>query len=648
MSERATWSSERARAIAEAHAGERGALLPVLHALQREYGYVDRRAVAVVADVLNLSRAEVHGVVTFYRDFRSEPPGRRIVKVCRAEACQAVGADHLVAHAQEHLGIRFGETTADGAVSLDPVFCLGNCALGPSVMIDGVVHGRVDPPGLDALLAETDLAPEPITPPRQSGGGDADGVVVYVPRDAAARAVGADAVAFEIESEARARGISVRIVRNGTRGMLWLEPLVEVATTDGRVAYGPVTPADVASLFAAGFVDAAAHPLGLGPTEEIPALARQQRITFARVGVIDPISADEYEATGGLAGLRRALTMTPGEICDELVESGLRGRGGAGFPAGIKWQTVVDAPPGERFVCCNADEGDSGTFADRMLMEGDPFQLIEGMLIAAHTIGAREGFVYLRSEYPDALVTLAGALDAARARGWLGASVLGSELAFDITVRVGAGSYICGEETAMLESLEGKRGVVRAKPPLPAIEGLFGRPTIVNNVLTLATVPPIIAGGPAAYQAVGVGRSRGTQVFQLAGNVARGGAMELPFGVTIARARRRLRPWDTVRASRARRAGRRPAGRVLPADQLRPRDGLRGACRGGWPRRARRRRRVRRLRRSRPPGPVRDGVLRGGVVRQVHAVPGRGRARRRAHGPRARGPRGAREPRATR
>ncbi len=326
----------------------------------------------------------------------------------------------------------------------------------------------------------------------------------------------------------------MRIVRNGTRGMLWLEPLVEVATTDGRVAYGPVTPADVASLFAAGFVDGAAHPLGLGPTDEIPALARQQRITFARVGVIDPISADDYEATGGLAGLRRALTMTPGEICDELVESGLRGRGGAGFPAGIKWQTVVDAPPGERFVCCNADEGDSGTFADRMLMEGDPFQLIEGMLIAAHTIGAREGFVYLRSEYPDALVTLAGALDAARARGWLGASVLGSELAFDITIRVGAGSYICGEETAMLESLEGKRGVVRAKPPLPAIEGLFGRPTIVNNVLTLATVPPIIAGGPAAYQAVGVGRSRGTQVFQLAGNVARGGAMELPFGVTIA------------------------------------------------------------------------------------------------------------------
>jgi formate dehydrogenase iron-sulfur subunit len=499
----------------------------VLHALQREFGCVDPRAVPVVADVLNLSRAEVHGAVTFYRDFRTEPAGRRVVKVCRAEACQSVGGGRLAAHAQERLGIGFGQTTGDGDVSLDAVFCLGNCALAPSVMIDGIVHGRVDPPRLDVLLVEP-------TRPRPLGRSSPGDVVVYVPRDASARAVGADAVAAEIEAEVQRRGVSVSIVRTGTRGMLWLEPLVEVLTTDGRVAYGPVTPADVASLFEAGFLDGGAHPLALGPTDEIPNLARQQRITFARVGVIDPVSADEYEATGGLAGLRRALTMTPGEICEELVESGLRGRGGAGFPAGIKWQTVVDAPRGERFVCCNADEGDSGTFADRMLMEGDPFLLIEGMLIAAHTIGAREGFVYLRSEYPDALAALGEALDAARARGWLGDSVLGTELSFDITIRVGAGSYICGEETAMLESLEGKRGVVRTKPPLPAIEGLFGRPTIVNNVLTLATVPPIIAGGAAAYSAFGVGRSRGTQVFQLAGNVARGGIMELPFGVTLA------------------------------------------------------------------------------------------------------------------
>jgi len=520
------WSADRTRAIAKSLAHERGALLPVLHAVQAEFGYVDPRSVAVIADVLNLSRAEVHGVVTFYRDFRDEPPGRRVVKVCRAEACQAVGADDLATHVQSGLGIRFGGTTSDGAVSLDQVFCLGNCALGPSVMVDEHVHGRVDADRLDELLSS-----EPALDTVADA--EAGAITVYVPRDASARAVGADAVAAEIEAHARARGAAVTIVRNGSRGLLWLEPLVEVTAPEGRIAYGPVAPRDVGSLFDAGFLDGGAHALGLGATDEIPWLARQQRITFARVGVIDPLSADEYEATGGLEGLRRALTMAPEEICDELVESGLRGRGGAGFPAGIKWRTVLDAPPGERFVCCNADEGDSGTFADRMLMEGDPFLLIEGMVIAAHVIGAREGFVYLRSEYPDALATLGEALDIARERGWLGDAVLGSGLAFDITIRVGAGSYICGEETAMLESLEGKRGVVRAKPPLPALEGLFGRPTIVNNVLTLATVPPIVAGGPAAYHELGVGRSRGTQVFQLAGNLAHGGIVEVPFGVSL-------------------------------------------------------------------------------------------------------------------
>ena len=357
---------------------------------------------------------------------------------------------------------------------------------------------------------------------------------VYVPRDAAARSVGADAVAARIADAAHAAGNDVRIIRNGSRGMLWLEPLVEVTTESGRVAYGPVTPDDVPDLFSAGFLDAAQHRLSLGPTEEIAWLARQDRITFARVGVIDPRSADEYEASGGLAGIRRALELSPAEVIATVTDAGLRGRGGAGFPTGIKWKTVAEAAAGERFVCCNADEGDSGTYADRMLMEGDPFLLIEGLLIAARAVGATEGFVYLRSEYPDALTAMDSAIAIARERGWLGSSVLGSELSFDIHLRVGAGSYICGEETAMLESLEGKRGVVRAKPPLPAIEGLFGRPTVVNNVLTLATVPAILTGGADAYAELGTGRSRGTQVFQLGGNVARGGIVETAFGITLA------------------------------------------------------------------------------------------------------------------
>ena len=358
-------------------------------------------------------------------------------------------------------------------------------------------------------------------------------VRVYLPGDSAARSVGADDVTAAVVEGARLRGRDVEVVRNGSRGMFWLEPLVEVVTAQGRVAYGPVQVSDVESLLDAGLLEGGQHPLALGPTEEIDWLARQNRLTFARVGVTDPLSTEDFEQHGGLVGLRRALTMTPAEVVEEVVESGLRGRGGAGFPTGIKWRTVLAAPAVPKFICCNADEGDSGTFADRMLMEGDPYTLIEGMLIAAMAVGATEGFVYIRSEYPAAVASMRRAIEIAYEQGWLGQRVLGSSYAFDLEVRVGAGAYICGEETAMLESLEGKRGMVRPKPPIPALEGLFGLPTVVNNPLSLASVPTVLAHGAAFYRDFGLGRSRGTQVFQLAGNVARGGIVETAFGVTL-------------------------------------------------------------------------------------------------------------------
>ncbi len=356
---------------------------------------------------------------------------------------------------------------------------------------------------------------------------------IYIPKDAAVRSIGADLVAFAIEAESAKRGISIDIVRNGTRGALWLEPMVEVETNEGRVAYGPITVSDVDSLFDASFQMGGQHKLSLGLTEDIAWLARQDRVTFARVGVTDPLSLGDYQEHGGLVGLRRALMMQQDEIVTEVTQSGLRGRGGAGFPAGIKWGTVMATPSDQKFICCNADEGDSGTFADRMLMEGDPFTLLEGMTIAGLAVGAIEGVVYVRSEYPAAYETLNEAIELARGFGWLGENVLGSGRAFDIRTRLGGGSYVCGEETAMLESIEGKRGVVRSKPPLPAIFGLFGKPTVINNVLTLATVPAILADGAASYMARGVGRSVGTQVFQLAGNIARGGIVETAFGVTL-------------------------------------------------------------------------------------------------------------------
>ena len=363
-------------------------------------------------------------------------------------------------------------------------------------------------------------------------------VTLYVPRDAAALAVGADRVVRRIADEARSRGLEVHIVRNGSRGLMWLEPLVEVATLAGRVAYGPVTPGDVAGMFDAGFVSTAGtsgapHPLHLGLTESIPYLKNQERLTFARMGITDPLSLADYEAHEGYAGLRRALTLTPADVVQQVLDSGLRGRGGAAFPAGIKWKTVLATQTTQKYIVCNADEGDSGTFSDRMTMEGDPFMLIEGMTIAAIATGATMGYVYIRSEYPHAIATMNEAIALATAAGFLGTDILGSGNSFSLEVRKGAGSYVCGEETALLESLEGKRGIVRAKPPLPAITGLFGKPTLINNVITLASVPAILARGATFYRDFGVGRSRGTLPIQLAGNIKHGGLVEKAFGVTL-------------------------------------------------------------------------------------------------------------------
>jgi formate dehydrogenase iron-sulfur subunit len=350
---------------------------------------------------------------------------------------------------------------------------------------------------------------------------------MYLPRDTTAVAVGADAVA-EALLEA-----DVNLVRNGSRGAFWLEPLLEVDHEGERIGFGPLTAADVPGLLQALSSDPAGHPRYLGPVDAIPWLASQQRLTFCRAGLGDPLCLDHYRRLGGLAGLERALDMSAQEIVTVVTESGLRGRGGAAFPAGIKWQTVLDTGSDQKYVVCNADEGDSGTFADRLLMESDPYQLIEGMVIAGLAVGADRGFIYLRSEYPLAHKVLEVAIERARAAALLGEDILGSGRAFDLTLRLGAGAYICGEETSLLDSLEGKRGMVRVKPPLPAVEGLFGKPTLVHNVLTLAAASTVLAEGAAGYQALGTGRSRGTLTLQLAGNIRRGGLVEVPFGVSL-------------------------------------------------------------------------------------------------------------------
>ncbi len=355
---------------------------------------------------------------------------------------------------------------------------------------------------------------------------------LFIPVDAGALAVGADDVAAALRHAAARQNVAVEIVRTGSRGLYWLEPMVEVGTPAGRIAYGPVTAGDAEGLLRAILGDGA-HPLRLGVTEDIPWLKRQTRLTFARCGVIDPRSLDDYRTHDGCKGLERALTLGPQATIEEVVQSGLRGRGGAGFPTGIKWRTVAQTPARQKYVVCNADEGDSGTFADRMIMEGDPFVLIEGMVIAGIAVGATKGYVYIRSEYPHAAATLEAAIAAARRDGLLGKHVAGSSYAFDMEVRVGAGAYVCGEETSLLDSLEGKRGLVRAKPPLPAHKGLFGLPTVINNVLSFAAVPIILEKGGAFYRDFGMGKSRGTMPIQLAGNIKHGGLFETAFGITL-------------------------------------------------------------------------------------------------------------------
>jgi formate dehydrogenase iron-sulfur subunit len=391
---------------------------------------------------------------------------------------------------------------------------------------------------------------------------------IYVPRETSAVSVGADEVALAIAREAKQAGTSIELIRNGSWGATWLEPLVEVEVDGVRIAYGNISTTDVPGLFSAGFVEGGEHARRLGPITKVDYLMNQDRWTFWRCGLVDPLSLEDFRLHQGFNALQKAFTDGPEAVLDAVAASGLRGRGGAGFPTGIKWRTVADTEAEQKYIACNADEGDSGTFSDRMLMEGDPLGLIESMAVAGFAVGASKGYIYLRSEYPLTHSILSRALDIARDGGWLGENILGSGFDFDIELHLGAGSYVCGEETAMLESLEGKKGIVRYKPPLPAHEGLFGKPTVVNNVVTLASVPNIINLGGERYAEMGVNRSRGTLAFQLAGNIKHGGLVEKSFGITL---RELIEDWGGGTASgrpvKAVQVGG-PLGAYLPAEQL--------------------------------------------------------------------------------
>lgn len=517
-------------AIAELSA-QAAPLLPLLHRLQEQLGYIPTEAVPKIADALNLSRAEVHGVISFYHFFRSTPPGEHTIQVCRAEACQAAGCRELEQQIRQELDIDYHQTSSDGRFNLEPVYCLGNCACSPSLRIGDNIFGEVSREKLKEIISSLDAPGEVKPSPEMPRKGSA---TLFIPRDTTACARGADQIALAAAEAIDKQDLDLRIVRNGSRGLYWLEPLVEIEIEGERHGFGPLDVQGIKDLLADYPWQAAPdHPCYLGKTEDIPFLAKQQRVTFSRVGVIDPLSIDDYLDHGGFLGLKTALNKSAQQIVDDIKQSGLRGRGGAAFPTGIKWQTVLDEAGPKKYIVCNADEGDSGTFSDRMLMESDPFSLIEGMIIAGIAVGAEAGVIYLREEYPLTKQILQQAISLAREHGYLGESIHGQEKRFDIELRIGAGAYICGEETSMLESLESKRGEIRPKPPLPATAGLFGKPSVINNVISLASIPAILAHGPDTYQEYGSNKSRGTLPFQLAGNIKFGGLVELPFGSTL-------------------------------------------------------------------------------------------------------------------
>ena len=520
MSGRMAFDLSLAQTLIDRKRDTPGATLPILHDLQEQFGYIDDAAIPLIADALNISRAETLGVISFYHDFRRSPVDGRELKLCRAESCQSLGCEDLVSH----LELRHGIKADDERQPFRPP------------RRNGLLPWQLRSLSRSAPRRGADRPAGPRSDRRDRRGGarqSAMSVRVFISADSSALSVGADLVADAICNEARRCGLDIELVRTGSRGLFWLEPLVEVETGAGRVGYGPIAPGETARLFEAAFLSGGAHPKALGRVDDIPYLAKQQRLIFARCGVTDPLSLDDYGRHGGLRGLERALALGPKATVEEVLASGLRGRGGAGFPTGIKWRTTAGIDADQKYIVCNADEGDSGTFADRMLMEGDPFLLIEGMAIAGVSVGATRGYVYIRSEYPHAFATFQRAIERARGGGLLGPNVLGSGRAFDLEARLGAGAYICGEETSLLQSLEGKRGQIRVKPPLPAISGLFGKPTVINNVLSFASTPWILEHGAKAYAAYGVGRSLGSQPFQLAGNIRHGGLVELAFGATL-------------------------------------------------------------------------------------------------------------------
>jgi NADH-quinone oxidoreductase subunit F len=544
--------------------GRPEAVIPILQALQAHYRYLPKTALERVCQLTEITPASITGVSTFYTQFRHRPVGRHIISVCHGTACHVKGSELVHDAIARHLHLADGEDTdRERLFTIEPVACLGCCTLAPVIQIDGLTYGRLTPAMVPEVLAD-------FLEHQKNGAATRKSKLVThaepvgeirIGLGSCCVAQGSGKVHEAVGALLNETGAPAVVKRVGCVGMCHQTPLVEIVPAQGPAKlFAKVTPDNVPSIVLEHFQPRGLvrrvgrqvsrlldrlltdegedplvrHAIDVRDPPVCAFLGHQRRLATELCGLIDPLDLDEYVRHDGFKALRRCLDeFTPEAIIAEVKSSGLRGRGGAGFPTGLKWSRVHDAQSDVKYLICNGDEGDPGAFMDRMLLESFPYRVIEGMAIAARAVGAHEGIFYIRAEYPLAVQRIREALQRCEERGLLGDSIMASGFRFHLTVKEGAGAFVCGEETALLASLEGKRGMPRLRPPFPADQGLWGKPTLVNNVETYSLVPWIVRHGATAFAALGTEKSKGTKVFALAGKIRRGGLIEVPMGVTL-------------------------------------------------------------------------------------------------------------------
>ena len=550
-------------AIVEQLGGKQHDVIPVLQAIQEKYNYLPEDALRRVCEISDITPAQIVGVASFYSQFRFSPAGQHMIKVCVGTACHVKGAGLVYDAMKRELGLGTGEdTTNSREYTIEKVNCLGCCTLAPVVQIDGVTYGHVSTSQVGSLLAdfESQKGSSGKKKYRLADGSEVKGEI-RIGLGSCCVASGSDEIRDAVKETIDRSGLNVKLKHVGCVGMCHQVPLVEIVPANGEpTLYSKVKAADVDQIVQEhfqpeGLLRRLSNKLlnvadtirddsrwmgvdrySLDVREKHVSLFLDKQIPMATEfrGIINPIDVEEYKSRNGFKGLARVLKeMKPSEMVDEIVESGIRGRGGGGFPSGSKWKMVAEQPGDVKYIICNGDEGDPGAFMDRMLLASYPYRIIEGMVAAAYAIGAHEGILYIRAEYPLAVTRILEALDICREQGYLGKDILGTGFDFDLSVYQGAGAFVCGEETALMESIEGKRGFPRIRPPYPAVKGLWGAPTLINNTETFAQISYIMKNGAGAFNKVGTESSRGTKVFALAGKVARGGLIEVPMGMTI-------------------------------------------------------------------------------------------------------------------